>query len=173
MGWRDVLISTEGNPYTVPQYLLEGMSKLSPNLKLRWSWMRERWCVEEVIKRVPLNPSRHIPPYVRLRGVRRLVANDIFSRANSGTSLLGYWSAQPRLSDWCLRNLEYYNMENWSARKMIQEVERGEKVKEDSILLEHNDQQKDMALDMYSTLAWGGGGGSRTSVPRSYDNGSN
>lgn len=101
-------------PYNPPKYLLQALANLdNRRLRLRWSEQMEQWCVER--KLLHSLEYIHTLPHYKCRHDGAIVENDSWVRARDGYILIGCWNAQPMLSDWCIKNLQYFDMRRFSG----------------------------------------------------------
>lgn len=169
--WEKCLVPSSSLPYRPSRSLLQELYRISDGrLRLRWSQRFEKWAVEEQVRR-PISYVSNLPRYQR-RWITAhdflVVENDEWVRARDGYSLVGHLHPQPRLSDWMIRNLRYYDLRRFSggwkdAEREVLEFEARQAQQRDA---NHQQRRIDISNDFYEREQWRQG--EKSVVPRSY-----
>lgn len=166
MSYTSVWVPTSEDPYTPPKYVLREMYYLDPFLRLCWSPRKQQWGVyRKILHRMEYIHS--LPQYVKREdGV--WVENESWRTAREGWIIIGYWPPQPRLSDWCLRALRFYDIRRFRGgwKEVELELIRQEERERERKKRRQDNQIEEIARDEWETWCWQFG--ERVAVPNTY-----
>lgn len=165
------LVRTSSMPYCPPRSLLEELYRLDDGrLRLRWSEDKEKWAVERRVSR-PVEYISSLPHWRRKKvghdGVIT-VENDVWVRARDGYILIGHYAPQPLLSDWVIKNLQFYDIRRYRGgwREAELETIRAEEKRIEQKEKADSWRWREISEDFYTREQWRQG--EKAAVPANY-----